>query len=372
MIYLDNSATTYPKPEIVYQAIDYANRELAFNAGRGDYRQSKEAFRWIEEARKQIADYIQVESNQVIFTSSATESLNAIILGLHLKEGDHVYVSVFEHNSLLRPLYAIEGIHIHLIPFSTKDWSLKKDELENMFAIHKPKAVLLSQISNVTGYELPYHDIFNIANKYGSINVLDAAQCYGIIKPKISACNYIIFAGHKSLYCSFGVAGILKLKNDVLKPMKFGGTGLDTLNKQMPDDLPYRFEAGSNNLVAIYGLIAGMKWVQNQDIAEHEYRLANYFIKHLKAMPHIILFLPDNIRTLGIVSFAVKGYKAYDVAEILSEEFDICVRSGYHCAPLIHDFIGSTNYGGTIRVSIGAFNTKDDLDIFIQALETFI
>ena len=370
MIYLDNSATTYPKPECVYTALDNANRNMSFNAGRGSYLQSKKAFDTINLARKIIGDYISTSKEKVIFTSSATESLNLIISGLELNEGDNVYVSVFEHNAVMRTLYAQKGVNVHIIPMDKKTWKLDVSLLENCFAINKPKAIILSHISNVTGYEIPYKKVFELAMKYNPINILDCAQSYGILKPDIKNINYIVFAGHKSLYSSFGVAGFIKLKDDILMLKKFGGTGSDSLNLSMPDQIPQRYEAGSSNVVAISGLICGSQWVFEQNIAAHEYELSEYLILQLKKIDKVKIFLPDNEKTLGIVSIALIGYSADDIAEILFEEFEICVRAGYHCAPLVHEFIGSIEYNGTVRISIGAFNTKKDIDSLINAIKT--
>lgn len=370
MIYLDNGATTFPKPKCVYDAITKANTDFAFNAGRGSYNASKNTMHQIDEARSNIASFINANSNNVIFTSSATEALNSIASGICISENDNVFVSPFEHNSVIRTLVGHKA-NIHIIPFDKNTWALNEKEFADMLAINKPKAVFVSHISNVTGYILPYEKIFEIASKYNTINVLDCAQSYGIINPSINNINYIVFAGHKSLYATFGVGGFIKLKNDTLNTFMFGGTGSDSLNTDMPTNMPEKYEAGSHNSVAISILNTSIKWLKENDIYKDESKLTKYLIEELEKNSKIRIFIPKDKNIFGIVSFAIDNYDSNDVASILNEEYDICVRSGYHCAPYIHDFIGSIQYGGTVRVSVGAFNTIDDINNLIEALKTF-
>ena len=193
MIYFDNSATTYPKPECVYEALDYANRNLAFNAGRGHYEQANKASLILDSARESIASFVGASKNDIAFTSSATEALNLIILGLNLENNNYVYVSPFEHNSIIRPLYKLSkerNIHIVELPFSHDNWEPNLNKIEEMFTINKPKAVFISHLSNVTGLLIDYISIFDIAKKYQSITVLDAAQSFGIISPELKNVDF--------------------------------------------------------------------------------------------------------------------------------------------------------------------------------------
>lgn len=374
MIYLDNSATTYPKPEEVYSALDYANRNLAFNAGRGDYSQSKQAFNLIDAAREQIASFIGAKKEQVTFTSSATESLNIIINGLDIKNGDNVYISPFEHNAIIRPLYNLKkniDFNILILPFSKK-MVLDEERLNNMFAINNPSFVFVSHVSNVTGLKLPYLKIFEKSKKYESINILDSAQSYGIFNPRREHTDFIVFAGHKSLYASFGVAGFISVTDYKLKITKSGGNGSDSRNHDMPENNHERYESGSQNVVAIYGLKTSCEWLKRTNILEHESKLTEYLISKLKTVNKVTIYIPDKeTDVLGIISFNVDGYSPYEVGDILSSEFDICVRTGFHCSPFVHDLIGTVEVGGTVRVSIGAFNSEKDIDALIDALRTF-
>lgn len=372
MIYLDNSATTYPKPECVYKALDYANRNLAFNAGRGQYACAQEAANYIEEARKQVASFIQSDYRSVIFLSSATESLNMIINGLGISEGDNVYISPFEHNAIVRPLYNLKkniNFNIHILPFDKDTWDINIPKMKNMFAINNPKAVLISAISNVTGFIIPYDIIFELSKSFNSINILDCAQSYGILKTKKENVDFIVFAGHKTLYASFGVAGFINLTNYRLCITKSGGNGSDSLNHNMPNDYYGRYESGSHNIVAIYGLIESCKWLKENNPIEKELELTKYLFEKLQALEHVKIYLPKNLNILGIVSFNIEGYSSDEVATILSDEYDICVRSGFHCSPFVHQFINSLDYLGTVRVSLGAFNTINDIDKLIEAIK---
>lgn len=374
MIYLDNAATTYPKPENVYIALDKANRN-AFNTGRGSYKCAREASEAKETVRNKILKLNNIKNAKVIYTNSATVALNDLIFGIDLKENDYVYISPFEHNSIVRPLEELKKrIHINIetLPFDKQTWEPNYDKISDMFAIHNPAAIFLSQVSNVTGYVLPYNKIFQLTKKYNSINILDASQGYGIVPIKNSEdINYIVFAGHKSLYASFGIAGCIKLKSDKLKQSLFGGTGSDTMNPNMPDTIPDGYEAGSPNIVAICGLDASIDWLNNVDIYNHEKELTDYLIEKLKTLKKVKLFLPDKYESIfGMVSIGIKNYSSDDVGSILDDEYSIYVRTGYHCAPLIHDFIGSMEYNGTVRISLNYFNTKNDIDLLINALES--
>lgn len=374
MIYLDNAATTFPKPEEVYKALDKANREYGFNSGRGSYKKAREISAIIEETRNKIGKFVNTNKDQVVFKNSATEALNSIIFGLEWNVGDNVYVSPFEHNSILRPLEELKrkfNINIHIIPFDKKTWEIKQ-ELNDMFVLNKPKCIFCSSKSNVTGYRIPFEDLFKLGKKYESINILDASQSFGIDKTiTIKYIDFIVFAGHKSLYTSFGIAGFIKKYDKLLNNISFGGTGSDTLNLDMPLEEPSRYEPGSKNSIAIYGLYTSLDWLQNNDVEKHEKMLFSYLYNHIKNEAKIITYLPENIENCsGIMSINIKGYLSDEVGNILDEEYNICIRTGYHCSPLIHDFIDSKDFNGTIRISTNFFNTIDDIDKLVIALKS--
>lgn len=374
MIYLDNAATTYPKPEVVYTTLDNANRKLAFNAGRGSYKKAQEVSKIIQETKQLLADLVHTTPDKVAFESSATESLNIIINGLDLCQGDTVYVSPFEHNAVIRPLYNLQketGINIEIIPFDEKTWQLKEEDLKDLLTLKPPKAVFCSHISNVTGYILPFEQLFKAFKRYNAVTVIDCSQSLGVLNPDTENVDFLVFAGHKSLYASFGIAGFFNLSNMILKITKSGGTGSDSLNHDMPESGAGRYEAGSLNGVAVAGLNASLKWLKINPVYEHEKELTDYALEQLKTVEKVNVFLPDTTeRIFGVISIDVDGYTAADVGSILSDEYDICVRTGYHCSPFVHEFIGSKNYLGTIRIGLGAFTTKDDIDALIDALKS--
>ncbi len=369
MIYFDNAATTYPKPQCVYDGVNLAFKEYSFNAGRGSYKQAKNTFNMIEDTRNKISKLVLSSADKVIFTSSATESLNNIIYGLNLNEGDYVYVSPFEHNAIIRTLHNTKA-NIIVIPFDSKTWNVDINALNDLFVLKKPKAVFISQISNVTGFELPYSTIFKLSKEYFAINVLDSAQAFGIYNPIPQNIDFIVFAGHKSLYSMFGIAGYINLTAYPLSIYKVGGTGSDSLNTNMPSDFPSKYEAGSLNSIGIYSINCALDFLNKTNYGRIEEELGIYFINKMKNIDKFILYLPKDYIPKGIVSFNIKGYAADEIGMILSEDYDICVRTGYHCAPLIHDFICSKPFNGTVRVSFGIFNTKEEIDELVEALKS--
>lgn len=373
MIYLDNSATTYPKPECVYQALDFANRNYAFNAGRGSYKESTDTSLMIEECRKKLSNLVGLKSDSVVFTSSATEALNLIINGVEFQKGDCVYITPFEHNSIVRPLFNLKdsiGIEICVLPFDKITWEPLFDKIDDMFSYKKPVAIFCSQVSNVTGLEINYLKLFERAKAYGALTILDSAQSFGVKNPNLINADFCVFAGHKSLYASFGVAGFIINSKYKLNVIKSGGNGSESLNHYMPNEGYARYESGSQNSVAIYGLLKSIEWLSKQDVESVERTLSNKLISELKNMDNIELYLPSSEKSLGIVSFNVKGYSSDDVASILYNEYGIMIRSGYHCSPFVHEFINSIEYKGTVRVSFGAFNTENDINVLIEALKT--
>ena len=375
MIYLDNAATTYPKPEEVLKALDNANRN-AFNTGRGSYSVAAKGSQVIEEVRNKINNLSRMSNSDVIFTSSATQALNDVILGLNYKKGDNIYISPFEHNSIIRALEVVKNkfdLNIHIIPFNKKTWELEIETLKNMFAINKPKAIFISHISNVTGFILPYKDIFSLGKKYDSINLLDSSQAFGVLDiENDNDIDFLIFAGHKSLYASFGIAGFIKKKDITINKFIFGGNGSDTMNPNMPDVGYSAYEAGSPNIVAITGLNASIDWLEKNDVYNEELKVTHYLIEQLSKLNNIKLFLPEDYtkKIFGVVSIGVEKYSSEEVGKILNDEFDIAVRTGFHCAPLVHDFIGSMVYNGTVRISLNYFNTFEDIDNLITALKS--
>ena len=342
-------------------------KNYSFNAGRGSYKYAEDTFNMIKETRKKIANLLNADADDVVFTSSATESLNMIISGLNLTETDNVYISPFEHNSVIRTL-KLKKSNIFIIPFD-KEWKLNEGKFNDMLVLNRPKAIIISHISNVTGYQLPYEKIFEIGKKFDSINILDSAQGFGIYLINEKNVDMVVFAGHKSLYAMFGIAGFVNMGKIKLSVYKAGGTGSDTLNPNMPDIGYQRYEAGSLNSVAIYSINRSIDYLRKSNFKEIKYSLSKYFITKAKEFNFIKVYLPENYISNGIISFNIEGFKSDEIGLILGEEYNICVRTGYHCAPLIHDFIDSKKYSGTVRISFSGFNTFDEIDCLFNALE---
>lgn len=376
MIYLDNAATTFPKPEEVYTAMDKANRELAFNAGRGAYKKAIEAAELIDETKHLIKGLFHADdSTAVVFTSSVTHALNQVIGGLPLNVGDTVYITPYEHNAVARTLHLyqkVRGFSIELMPLK-EDLRIDIDKTTFLFKQNAPSAVIMNAVSNVTGYILPIEKICTLAKESGAVTVIDAAQAAGLIDidmRSISA-DIICFAGHKTLQGPFGIGGFAVKHGVDLIPVFAGGTGSNSLSLDMPDAAPGRYEASSQNIVAIAGLNAALKALDQEKHLINVRNLTAYLVEKLLEIDKLkIVGTRDIEDTVGIISFTVDGYRADEIGTILDDEYDIAVRTGFHCAPYIHDYLSDISNGGTVRVGIGAFNTEEDIDTLIEALST--
>lgn len=376
MIYLDNAATTFPKPERVYTALETANRELSFNAGRGSYKAARAASAIIDDTKNRLLSLFHATGYaDIVFTPSVTHALNQVLNGLDLTGNSVIYVSPYEHNAVARTVYQLSvnsGAIVKMLPL-TKDLQIDLEKAKYQFSINSPSVVILNALSNVTGYILPVAEIFLMAKEYGAITVLDAAQAAGLIDLDMPALNadVLCFAGHKTLMGPFGIGGFLIKHGITLKKVLTGGTGSASLTLDMPEEAPGRYEASSTNVVAIAGLNASLKGL---DINEHRKtlrELTEYLLEALNGIPSVNLMGTfDTDKTLGIVSFVVEGYQSDEVGIILDDEYDIAVRTGYHCAPYIHDYLGDKPYHGTIRIGIGQFNTKEDIDALISAIKS--
>ncbi|HEY5588158.1 MAG TPA: aminotransferase class V-fold PLP-dependent enzyme [Candidatus Paceibacterota bacterium] len=381
-IYFDNAATTFPKPNKVYEDMDIFYRNFGVNAGRSSYKLARVASNLIKETREKLAAMINYDcTEKVVFAPSATIALNQIIGGLNWRETSTVYVSPFEHNAIMRPLNHIKekfNINIEIIPFDPITFTLDIAALNLKFSRSFPDVIFMSHVSNATGFILPVEEIIQASRIYNSVIVLDCSQSVGLLPidvKKIKA-DYFVFAGHKTLYGPFGIGGFIDNSKVKLKEVIMGGTGSDSLNLKMPDVYPSRYEASSPNILAIAGLHSALDWIIDigiNNIREKESFLTNYLIEKLKYIDGIKIYLPENLNNhVGIVSFNLDNYNPNELGQIFDRDFNIAVRTGYHCAPLIHDFINTENKGGTVRISLGYFNTKNDIDYFIDKLKELI
>ena len=376
MIYLDNAATTFPKPERVYNALEAANRKLSFNAGRGSYKAARDASAVIDDTKNQLLSLLHATGYaDVVFTPSVTHALNQVLNGLDLTRDSVIYVSPYEHNAVARTVHQLSvnsGASVEMLPL-TDDLQIDLEKAKYQFSINTPSVVILNALSNVTGYILPVTELFLMAKECGATTVLDAAQATGLIDldmPTLNA-DILCFAGHKTLMGPFGIGGFLIKHGITLKKVLTGGTGSASLTLDMPEEAPGRYEASSTNVVAIAGLNASLKGLDIDKHRETVRELTEYLLKALSNVPSVNLMGAfDTDKTLGIVSFVVEGYESDEIGTILDDEYDIAVRTGYHCAPYIHDYLGDKPYHGTIRIGIGQFNTKEDIDALISAIES--
>lgn len=378
MIYLDNAATTFPKPEQVYDVVDKVQRTLAVNAGRGSYKAAREASNIINDARKRIAELVKIQDeSRVVITPSSTIAMNQILNGLRYFANTNVYISPFEHNAVVRPLYKISkeyGFSINLLPFDSKTQELDVQSMKNIFVVKHPDIVVLNHVSNVTGLILPIDEIFAESKKYNAVNVLDASQSMGMLPVEASSdIDFLVFAGHKNLYSNFGVGGFVYNSNTELVPVITGGTGSDSLNHNMPETMPVKYEAASHDVIAIASLNASLEWLMDigvESVYNHKKQLTEYLIDGLSKIKSIKMYIPSDLsKHIAVVSITHRSYRPEELAEILDGDFDIAVRSGYHCAPFVHDLIGTKEGNGTVRISLGFFNDRSDVDALISALD---
>lgn len=376
MIYLDNAATTYPKHEAVYSAMDDANRRLSVNAGRGSYDAAREASSLIEETRSQILNLFHAKDiADAVFTPSVTHAINQVLRGFPLGADSVVYITPYEHNAVARTIADLQnstGCRVEFIPLK-EDLTIDLDQSEYAFSMVPPDLVVMNAMSNVTGYILPIKELCALAKEYSCMTVIDSAQAAGLIPidlQKLQA-DIICFAGHKTLEGPFGIGGfvIRKSATAMIAPVFTGGTGSNSLNTDMPESMPGRYEASSQNIVAIAGLHAALELCNIDEHYKTLHDLSQYLINGLNSVQKVnILGLTEN--NIGIISFVVDGYSSGDVGVILNDEFDIAVRTGYHCAPYIHEFLHDKDSNGSIRVGLGRFNTEQDIDTLISALKT--
>lgn len=374
-IYLDHAATTFPKPQSVYEALDGANRTLAVNAGRGSYALAREASDIIAETKNEIKKLAHAKDvAEVVFTASATLACNQILGGLAWQKEDVVYVSPYEHNAVMRVLHGLQkkyGFEIEELAMDEQSLKLDIEKIEFQFVRKRPSVVVMSHVSNVLGYVLPIEKVAQIAKDYQAIVVVDGAQALGVVPVDLQKMpiDFYIYAGHKTLYGPFGVGGFFYRGNVQLQPYLAGGTGSDSLNLEMDTDTPEGLSPGSPNIVAIAGLLAALKEPGIDELYAKEQELTEYLIGQLQRIPDVTVYrIKDITQQIGIVSFNITGYQAQEVGMLLDEDYHIAVRTGYQCAPLIHKYLHDTEHAGVVRASLGRFSTKEEIERLVEAV----
>lgn len=374
MIYLNNSATSFPKPKEVIESVTSYLNTIPCNPHRsGNKSVSRNS---MEVCRENIALLFNIkDTNRIIFTSGATESLNLAIKGLDLNN-KHVITTAIEHNSVLRPLKTLERDNIIDLTIidCNDEGSINPDSIKKAIK-DNTAAIFINHCSNVTGSITDLNAIGNIVKNNNILFIVDASQSAGIIPVDVLN-NYIdmlVFTGHKSLYGMQGIGGIYIKENIDLKPLKIGGTGIKSDLLYQPEEMPLYYEAGTPNLPGIISLKSGIDFILATTIKEI-YKKSLYFfnkvLKELQTLSNIIVYGPKTIteRSPSIISFNIKNFSPEEICYILENSFNIIVRSGLHCAPLIHKAIGSYPKG-SVRVSWSYFTTEKEIDLFLESIK---
>jgi len=377
MIYLDNSATTFPKPDSMYEFMSNFYRKHGVNPGRTGFDAAIFTEEIVQKTRKMMTKLLNggPDFNRLTFSYNASDALNLIIQGL-AEPAAHVITTMLEHNSVLRPLYCLkeEGKlqDITYLPFDN-DGYVNPDDFRKAIQPNT-KFVVCTHCSNVLGTCQPLHEIGKICKEHGLIFVVDGSQGAGASKVDMQADNIdvYIFTGHKCLMGPTGIGGSYVREGIEIKHTRYAGTGVRSAYPKHLDEYPYRLEYGTLNLVGVAGLHAGVSWVLEQgieNIHEREMKLWNKLCSSIQAVKGITTYcanFPENRNP--VLSFNVNGFEAADVGMMLDVDYDIACRTGLQCAPKVHEHIGTLPLHGTVRFSIGAFNTEEDIDAAIRAI----
>jgi cysteine desulfurase/selenocysteine lyase len=374
IVYLDNAATSFPKPrEVLERMIDlYAAKGVS--PGRGGYDLALEAEEMVSAARRRLCRFFGGDDPaRVIFASNATDALNLVIQGL-VKPGGHVVSSELEHNSVLRPLHHLRGkglIDYDLVPFDARGFIDPGDVARAI----RPNSqfVILTHASNVLGTIQPVEAVGAICRQRGIPLIIDTAQSAGVVPINLSAwgASAVAFTGHKSLFGPTGIGGLVLSRGFDVQTTRFGGTGIESQDPAHTQTYPHRLEAGTINFMGILGLMAGMDYLDSQGmeaIAQNEGTLARRLWQGLAQIPRVKLYGTDRLdQRLAVILANVEGMTPADVAAILDGDFGIATRSGLQCAPLVHQRLGTGKAGG-VRFSLGPFNTSEDIDLVLEAM----
>ena len=374
MIYLDNAATTFPKPEAVFNAMMDCMKNYCANPGRAGHKLAMKAAREIYDTRENIAKLFNLDNPMnIVFTNNATDSLNLAIKGV-VNKGDHIITTSMEHNSVIRPIKALEKVGVENTIVQCDDQGfLNIDDLEKAI---KPntKLIVTTHASNVCGTLIDIKSISEIANKHNILYLIDASQTVGVydIDLKDIKADMLAAPGHKGLLGPQGT-GILYIREGLnIGILKEGGTGSRSEDLFQPDLLPDKYESGTHNTPGIVGLNEGVKFIFKEGIdkiKEHEEELCKYMLERLEEVPNIKIYGPkDANKRASVISINIGNMDSGEITFLLDSEYDIATRSGIHCAPLAHKTLGTLEQGA-VRFSIGYFNTKEEIDKAINALK---
>lgn len=373
--YFDNAATTFPKPECVYNFTDQFYRECGVNVGRGQHKLASRASALVQETRELLLELFHCPAKKIVFTHTATEAINLIIRGLPVNDNYTVYISPFEHNAVTRVLYHLQSMYdikVETLCFDKVTMTYDIARIRNQFAEKKPNWMVVSHASNVCGVVSPIKELCHLSKEFSSINIVDMCQTAGLVDTDLSGedIDFAVFAGHKTLYSPLGVAGVVSSFAIKPQPLLFGGTGVESANQALPESVPERYEVASPDIAAIAGLNASLKWIKEtgiQNIYEKEQENYKRLVELLSRYENIKIIDTSDAESIGVVSCLFDGYGSDSIGQILSEQ-NVAVRTGLHCAPTAHKFIG-TFPAGTVRFSVSYFNTDEDFDVLEAALD---
>jgi cysteine desulfurase family protein len=376
LIFLDNGATSFPKPEEVYTFMDNFYRNFGVNPGRSGYDLCMETGELVETTREMLTEFFNgKDPNRLCFSYNSTDALNLVINGI-LKEGDHAITTTIEHNSVLRPLYHLykyNGVEVDYIPFDGKGF-VDPDEFPKKFK-KNTKLVIINHASNVIGTIQPIKEIGKHCRKNGIPFAIDASQSAGKIAVDIEEMNVdvVVFTGHKSFLGPTGIGGLYVREGIEIRHTRAGGTGVRSAVRTHLDEYPYRLEYGTLNILGVAGLQAGLKWIKKKglnNIHEQEMKLTAMLRDGLKDIEEVTLYCQDDLKDhISIFIFNIDGLEALNTATILDVDYNIACRSGLHCAPLVHEQLGTDKIKGAVRFGIGPFNTEEHINTAINAVK---
>ncbi len=374
MIYVDNAATTYPKPKSVTEGVVYAINNYT-SPNRGHYKSSFECSKLIYETRELVANFFGIkDSLNVAFTQNATESINMVIDSLFSCD-DHIITSIFEHNSVIRTLES-RGIDYSTIDIYD-DFRINYDNLEALLK-ENTKAIFITHSSNILGNVVDVEILSSFCKKHNLILILDTAQSAGIVEIDMvkQGIDIICFTGHKSLFGISGIGGIVVNDNfrGPFKNSKTGGSGYNSLSKSHDTKMPEVFEAGTPNFVGIKSLYEGIKYVKSiglSKIQENEKDLIQYTYENLKQIEGVKIYGDFTSSRTPVIAFTYKSYDSNDISDMLATDYDIATRSGFHCVALLHERIGTLETG-LVRISYSCMNTMEDAQSVVKALREIL
>ncbi len=374
LIFLDNGATSFPKPEEVYRYMDHFFRNYGVNPGRSGYDLCMETGLVVEETRKMLTRFFNgTDPDRLCFGYNSTDALNLIIFGL-LKPGDHAISTTLEHNSVLRPLYHLSqtGVEVEHVPFDGAGF-VDPGEIRKRFRPNT-RLVVVNHASNVIGTVQPIAAIGKLCREAGIPFAVDASQSAGKVPVDMEAqcLDVVAFTGHKSLLGPTGIGGLYVREGLEIRHTRAGGTGVRSAVRPHLDEYPYRLEYGTPNVMGIAGLKAGVTWLLGKglDAVHHEeMRLARILLDGLRAIPRVKLYCLDSLEDhIAVLAFNIEGMDAADVGTMLDVDFGIACRTGLHCAPRVHEQIGTDKIHGAVRFGIGPFNTEEHIRTAVEAV----